>query len=154
MDFGVLANALTIFLAPLLPYLVKAGEKGAEQLGEKLGAGAWEKVKALWGRLKPKMEAKEAAREAVDDVAANPESSGAKNSLEHQLQKLLSADPALAAEVAKLLAEIKGDTTYQAALQGDGAIAQGEGAVAAGKGGIAVGGDVHGGIWKGGGRGE
>ncbi len=49
-----LSQQVTTFLAPFLPYLLKAGEKAAEEVGKKLGADAWEKAKSLWGRLRSK----------------------------------------------------------------------------------------------------
>jgi len=55
MDIPVLAQNLTAFLAPFLPYLVKAG-----------------------------VEARPAAQEAVEDVAADPQAEGAKIALKRQ----------------------------------------------------------------------
>lgn len=34
MDIGALASSLTTALVPLLPYLLKAGEKAAEETGK------------------------------------------------------------------------------------------------------------------------
>ena len=42
MDITTLAASVTSMLVPALPYLMKAGEKGSEVIGEKLGAGVWE----------------------------------------------------------------------------------------------------------------
>lgn len=47
MDIQGLAQQTVSFLTPFLPYLLKAGEKAAEEAGKKRGAGAWEAVKAL-----------------------------------------------------------------------------------------------------------
>jgi ATP phosphoribosyltransferase regulatory subunit HisZ len=69
------------------------------------------------------------------------------------LQETREADADFAAELRALLEEYEekaqehaaaSGTSYQAALEGDGAIAQGEGATAAGKRGVAIGGDAHG----------
>lgn len=38
---------LTAFLAPFLPYLLKIGEKAAEEGGKRFGTAAWEQAKAL-----------------------------------------------------------------------------------------------------------
>jgi hypothetical protein len=71
------------------------------------------------------------------------------------LQETREADADFAAELRALLEEYEekaqehaaaSGTSYQAVLEGDGAIAQGEGATAAGKGGVAVGRDLEGNI--------
>ncbi len=51
-DPSQLTQQLVSFLAPFLPYLLKVGEQAAEEAGKRLGADAWERAKALWGRLK------------------------------------------------------------------------------------------------------
>jgi hypothetical protein len=45
MDITTLAKDVTLFLTPFLPYLLKAGEKAAEEAGKKLGGDAWERAK-------------------------------------------------------------------------------------------------------------
>jgi hypothetical protein len=107
MDIAILAKETVTFLAPFLPYLLKAGESAAEeagkQLGEKAGGGAWEKVKTLWAKLRPKAEAKEATRDAVKDVAATPGDDDALGALRIQLRKLFEEDKSLAEEVSGIL---------------------------------------------------
>ncbi len=105
MDPTELAQKIGAFLLPLLPYLLKAGDKAAEEAGKKLGEAAWEKAKALWHKLHPKIEAKPAALEAVQEVANNPQDADAAAALRLQLRKLLSEDQALAAEIARLWGE-------------------------------------------------
>jgi len=102
MDIQTLSQQLVAFLVPFLPYLLKVGEKAAEEAGKKLGADAWEKAKALWGKLRHKVEAKPAAQEAVQDVAADPQDEDAQAALRLQLKKLLR-DKTLAAEIAQVL---------------------------------------------------
>jgi len=67
---------LVQFLAPFLPYLVKsvklAGQEAAKKLGEKAGEQSLDHAKALWEKLRPKVEARPAALEAVQDVATRP----------------------------------------------------------------------------------
>lgn len=151
MDIPTIATAAVSFLAPALPYLAKAGEKGSEIIGEKLGASVWEKVSALWRKLGPAVEANPLANDALQEVAHNPEDADAQATLRLQLKKILAADDNLASEVMRLLLEASvQQVSQQAAVFGEGAIAQGPGAVAAGKGGVAVGGDVHGGVRIGG----
>jgi hypothetical protein len=102
MDEAALSRGLVVYLLPFLPYLLKAGEKAAEEAGEKLGADAWEWAKTLWGKLRPKVEAKPSIREAVEDAAAAPDDVDAQAALRLQLRKLLAEDVALAKEIAHL----------------------------------------------------
>jgi hypothetical protein len=141
MNFGQLAQDVTALLVPLLPYLKEAGGKVAEAVTHKLEASVWERAKALWGKLRPRVEAKESGREAVAKVIERPADSRARGALELQLEEMLAADAGFASEIAKLL-EAVGPRAAWAHLVGDGAIAQGPGAVAAGKGGIAAGRDA------------
>ena len=139
------ATHLAAYLAPALPFLTKGGEEAVKEAGKKLGAAVWEQVSGLWKLLKPKVDERPTALEAVEDLARDPELEPARTALAWQLEKILQADPGLQAELAKLLQASGGTQTCQAFLHGDGAIAQG-GSVAAGKGGIAIGGDVEGGV--------
>ncbi len=104
-DSSQLIPQLVSFLAPFLPYLLQMGEQAAEEAGKKLGADAWERAKALWGRLRPRVESKPALQEAIQDAAAAPQEEDALAALRQQLKKLLAEDPALAAEIARLWSE-------------------------------------------------
>lgn len=84
------------FLAPCLPFLMNVGNQVAEGASQKVGEDGWNKAKAIWAKLLPKMEAKEAAIEAATDVAENPEDEDLQASLRVQLKKILEADTALA----------------------------------------------------------
>ena len=46
---GIDLVALTAFLSPILPFLIKGGEEAAKEAGKKFGVDAWEKAKAIWG---------------------------------------------------------------------------------------------------------
>ena len=105
LDVIQLAKDLTPLLAPLLPYLVKAGEGAAEKAGENLLEAANDKAKALARRLWPALAAKPAALAAAQEVIAAPADEDAQAALRLQLKKLLSEDAALAQEVAQLWAE-------------------------------------------------
>ena len=146
MDPKLLADALTTFLAPALPFLVKGGEGVVRQAGKKLGEEGLGFAKKLWQKLRPKAEASQVVQVAAEEVAAAPEDADARENLSLQLRRILKADPELAAELAKMVEAAGPKITYQAALHDSGAIAQGPGAVAAGQGGIAVGGNVQGNI--------
>ena len=71
MDIGALASSVTAALVPLLPYLLKAGEKAAEETGKAVASQSWERGKSLWTKLKPKVEAKPAALEARSRCECN-----------------------------------------------------------------------------------
>ena len=105
MDVTTLAKDLVVFLTPLLPYLLKAGEKAAEEAGKKLGGDAWDRAKGLWAKLRPKVEAKPAAQEAVQDAVAAPNDEDIQAALRLQLRKLLAEDAVLAREIERLWQE-------------------------------------------------
>jgi hypothetical protein len=100
---------LTTFLTPFLPYLLKVGEKATEEAGKKFGEGfganAWEKAKALWSKLQPKVETKPMAKGAAEELANSPNDADAKETLQKQLKKFLDEDKNLYAEIARLMQE-------------------------------------------------
>jgi hypothetical protein len=93
---------------------------------------AGEVAQELWERLRPGVEAKPAAKEAVQDLAASPDDQDAQAALRVQVRKLLTDEPALAEELTRLLGE------HQQA----GGIAN---VAASGDGSVAIGRDVQGG---------
>ena len=99
MDIATLAKEVALFLTPFLPYLLKAGEKAAEEAGKELGGDAWDRAKGLWSRLRPQIEAKPAAQEAVTDAAAAPHDEDAQAALRLQLKKLFTENEELAREI-------------------------------------------------------
>lgn len=108
MDIAQLAQAVTAFLAPFLPYLVgKAGDALAEVTVEKSLEAAWERATILWGKLRPMVERKPAAQEAAEHVAQDSGDEDAQTALRLQVKKLLTEDTALAAEVARLWEEAR-----------------------------------------------
>ena len=107
MDIGALASSVTTALVPLLPYLLKAGEKAAEETGKAVASQSFEWGKSLWSKLKPKVEAKPAALEAAQDVAQTPEDKDLQAVLRVQLKKLLTEDQSLAEEVSRWLEQGK-----------------------------------------------
>ena len=149
MDLKLLVDTLQIFLAPAFPYLLTAADEATGEVGKQMGGGALEKVKKVWGKLRPAMEERPAALEAAKDAAKAAPDADEQGAWRVQLRKILEADPDLAQELQALVLP---QQQYQAQVQGDGAIAQGEGAVAAGAGGVAIGGSVHGSVILGGGR--
>ncbi len=111
MDLATLTKDLAAFLIPFLPLLTKLGEKATEEAGKKLGGDAWEQAKTLWGKLQPRVQAKPAAQEAMQDAVQHPENADAQAALRQQFKKLLSADEAFAAEIAPLVSQATQMTT-------------------------------------------
>ena len=107
MDIGALASSLTTALVPLLPYLLKAGEKAAEETGKKVADESLEWGKSLWSKLKPKVEAKPEALEAAQEIAQDPNYEDAQAAFRRQLRKLLAEDQSLAEEVSRWLEQGK-----------------------------------------------
>jgi hypothetical protein len=99
--------ALASFLAPLLPYVVQAGQKVAGRAADVIGEEAATYAEKLWERLKPGVESKPAAKEAVEDVAKNPKNEDALGALRNQLTKLLEEDEALKADLTKIWGEAR-----------------------------------------------
>ncbi len=98
---------LTAFLSPFLPMLLKLGgkavEKATESASGKFGEAAFKKAEAVWAKLSPKIEAKEAAKEAAIDVANNPEDEDSQAALRVQLKKLLEQDEELMKSIEQIL---------------------------------------------------
>jgi hypothetical protein len=109
MDIALLVK----LLAPYLPFLTglgqKAVEKGAEKLGEQGAAELLPQAKKIWEKLHPKVQAKAAAQEVVEDVAKDANDADALAALRRQLKKILEApeNAALAVEIAEILAEVE-----------------------------------------------
>jgi hypothetical protein len=101
MDLAILVK----FLASCLPFLLNVSNKTGEGASQKLGEDVWRKAIVLWGKLQPKVEAKEAAQEAAMDVAKNPEDEDSQAALRQQLKKILERDSSLAAEIAEIFQE-------------------------------------------------
>ncbi len=91
------------FLTPLLPYLLRAGEKAAEEAGRRIAGDAWEGAKSIWGRMVPGLKRRPAAQEALQDALSSPQDEDAQAALRLQLKKLLAEDPALAADLVRLV---------------------------------------------------
>jgi hypothetical protein len=112
MDIIALTQAVTTALIPVLPYLLKAGEKAAEETGKKVAGETWDWAKELWSKLRPKVEARPAALEAAQDVAESPDDADAQAALRLQLKKLVAEDETLARVLDRLLHESRTGDSY------------------------------------------
>jgi hypothetical protein len=106
---------LTAFLSPFLPSLLNLGGKAVikatESASGKFGEAAFAKAQAIWAKLSPKVEAKEAAKEAAIDVANSPEDKDSQAALRVQLKKLLEQDEELMKAIEQILKEDAPDET-------------------------------------------
>jgi hypothetical protein len=100
-------------------------------------------LKALWAKLRPTVEEKSSAAEAVQEVAKAPEDVDAQAVLRVQLRKILEGDSSLAAEIAQILEAAGPKISAHLKVHGSGGGAQGNHNVVAGKEGIAAGRDVR-----------
>jgi len=94
-----LAQKIAAFLMPLLPYLLKVGDKAAEEVGKKIGGEGWERAKALWGKLRHKKNVEQVAQ----TVAALPDNQALREALREEIARALAEDDSLAQELARLL---------------------------------------------------
>ena len=103
MDVTQLAQSVTLFLTPFLPYLLKAGEKAIEETGKNMAGDAWEKAKSLWAKLGSKIEASPAALEVAQKAVSKPQDERVQNAMELHIEDILSSDSSLADEVAQIV---------------------------------------------------
>ena len=130
-----------------MPYLLKGTEEAAKEAGKKLGSAVWDKCVKIWELLKPKVEGKPSASNALDRIVKEPERKGAQTAFQVEIEDILLAEPHLLAQLAELL-KASGDTqAFHASNIGDGAVVvQGKGAVTAVNHSFATRGDVTGNI--------
>lgn len=105
MDAITLTTLIAPFITPFLPFLLKFGEKSAETAGAKLGEEGWNKAKKIWDKLHPKVEAKEDAKVAVEQVAAKPDSKPRQAVFQEELETLLKENPDLVEAIAQIWQE-------------------------------------------------
>lgn len=122
--------ALTAFLAPLLPFVLRIGNRVADSASDAAADEAVGFARRIWNALRGPVEQKDAAREAVEDVSQHPDDEELRTVLRVQLRKLLEEDDELAAEVGRLWseAEAAGATTVSIRVT-----ASGTGSVAIGR---------------------
>ena len=71
--------ALTAFLSPCLPFLMKLGEKAAESASGKIGEDTWNTAKKIWEKLHLKIEAKEDAKVAAEQLSSEARKRGSQS---------------------------------------------------------------------------
>ncbi len=103
MDTANLSYVLAAFLRLFLPYLIKGETVPEDYRGT--DSDSWELAKAIWDKLRPRIEDRPATEEAVHGVAITPYNEDALVALRFQLKKLLSDDSELAGELSNLWTE-------------------------------------------------
>jgi hypothetical protein len=111
MEITTLTAFISLFLPSLLKLGGKAVEKATESASGKFGEAAFAKAQAIWEKLEPKAAAKESAKEAVIDVANNPDDQDLQAALRVQLKKLLEQDQDLFKAIEQILKEDTPDGT-------------------------------------------
>ena len=125
LEAAVEVAALTAFLAPFLPTLVKAGNKLVEKAADAVSDEAFTYARALWEKLKPRVAEKPEAQAAADAVAAQPEDEAAREALRGELSKLLDEDRTLASDVAGIWQQAQTANVVQVTAAGDRSVAIG-----------------------------
>jgi hypothetical protein len=69
LDLTALASGTVALLAPLMPFLVQAGEEATKQAAQQFGKGAWERGSALWAIVRPALNRNPAALHAAGELA-------------------------------------------------------------------------------------
>src|SRR5438477_939322 len=102
IDLTGLAAQLVAALGPAVPMLLG---KVADGLAQGAQQDAVDLAKTLWARLRPSIDARPAAHEAVEDVAEDPSNEDARAALRQQLRKLLAENPDMQRDLAGILSQ-------------------------------------------------
>jgi hypothetical protein len=97
--------AVSALISSCLASLLKLGDQAAEITGSKIGQDAWETAKKIWAKIHPKINEKEDAKTATDQLAAKPDSAARKAVFQEELETLLKENQGLAEAIAKILQE-------------------------------------------------
>src|SRR5262249_24543606 len=107
MDSITLAPLAMPYLIRYLPQLIEAGKfvggKALEKIVGNTADEAWKFAKPWFGKLMGRIEESPTALPLAEKVALNPDNQKYQTALEVQLEDILSANPALAEEIAGLL---------------------------------------------------
>jgi len=113
MNWAQVASATTAILTPLLPYLIRASEKTAEEIGKQLGVAVWEKAKSLYEAIRAKFAGDAYAEETLRRAAEKPADEGRRSALQSVLTEKAEADHDFGRQLAWLVEEM------QSSLPGD-----------------------------------
>jgi len=122
MDVAQVATTTVAAVGPALPYLLKVGESIAEEATKALGKGAWDCAKAVWDRLRPKLNGH--AQKVAEKLAAAPDDEDVRGALRMELRDILAADQKLTDDLRALL-KGAGRPNLSVVASGQGAVAVG-----------------------------
>ncbi|KPF49281.1 hypothetical protein D621_14965 [beta proteobacterium AAP51] len=125
MDLSSIAQAAIAILGPCLPYLLKLGDKAAEEGAKKIGADTWILAKSLWSKLLPRLKDSPAVHDAAVELAASPNDLDLQATLRVQFRKLLARDEQFAADVRAFLTDAEKAPGNRVKASGERAIAVG-----------------------------
>jgi len=91
MDIAQLAVDVAKDLTPFLPYLAAGTKAAAEAAGKKFGEAAWNKAAELWGKVKPKADAK-----TLERIERKPDDPRWEDALGIELEEIFKNDEAFA----------------------------------------------------------
>ncbi len=98
-----MAQTITDFLEPVIPYLVIGSKKADVAAGKKEGPDIWAIKKKLWGKLcsreRPEL------KEAAGDMVISPSDPEVKQVLTQEILNSLEQDPDLALEISSFMEE-------------------------------------------------
>lgn len=95
-----IAQDVTTILSPHLPALLAAGTEITKGALNKLGEIG---IEGIWNTLRPKAEANQNLKRALERAAARPDDVRVKGALEAEIEDVLRDDPALAAQMSVII---------------------------------------------------
>lgn len=96
-----LAQAVTNFLEPLLPYIIIGTTKAAEEAGKKAGSDVWERGKNLWGKMCSKEQPE--LKEAAGNMVILPTDYEVKKAFYQEILKTLEKYPEVAKKISSMM---------------------------------------------------
>jgi hypothetical protein len=134
MDPGTLAM---LAVQALVPFFKQVGERAVGRVAEGLGDAVLDRAQRLYERVKRALAGDPADEALVEGVRAAPDDPDRQEFLQRRLARLLERDPELAAEIERLVGEVRQAGGVQMAVTDSGAVAGGnvtiEGDYAAGR---------------------
>jgi hypothetical protein len=99
MNYNDLAHELVKILTPALPILLRIRERAIDAISE----ASFKQAQKIWEKLHAKIQANAPSKNAVEELARDPENTDWQEDLEFHLQKILSRDPQLASEISQIV---------------------------------------------------
>jgi hypothetical protein len=113
MDLSQLANDAVALLSQHAEQLKQVGWRIPQGIAFAGGQALYKQAAELWQKLRQQEAANPFLKPNLDDFQAKPEDTRRQGALSLGLEKLLESDPALAKELAALLAGVAGGVRVQ-----------------------------------------